>query len=59
MMLEMGVGEAVGPIQIGLKKPINFINVDSSPRDIVTLATVAVVDACVLEKISSSTSGAM
>lgn len=53
MMLEMGVGEAVGPIQIGLKKPIHFINVDSSPRDIVNLATVAVVDASVLDKINS------
>lgn len=50
MMLEMGVGEAVGPIQIGLKKPIHFINIDSPVRDIVNLATVAVVDASVLQK---------
>jgi len=45
MMLEMGVGEAIGPIQVGLKKPVHFINVDSDPRDIVNLVTVAVLDA--------------
>jgi malate dehydrogenase (oxaloacetate-decarboxylating)(NADP+) len=50
LMLEMGVGEAIGPIQIGLKKPVHFINVDSSVRDIVNLTTIAVLDAAVLEK---------
>lgn len=50
MMLEMGLGEAIGPIQIGLNKPIHFIGVDSSVRDIVNLTTIAVLDAAVLEK---------
>ena len=50
MMLEMGLGEAIGPIQIGLNKPIHFISVDSSVRDIVNLTTIAVLDAAVLEK---------
>lgn len=50
-MLEMGVGEAIGPIQMGLKKPVHFINVDSRVRDIVNLATVASLDAAVREKI--------
>ncbi|WP_289859738.1 NADP-dependent malic enzyme [uncultured Muribaculum sp.] len=53
MMLEMGLAEAIGPIQMGLKKPIHFINVDSPVRDIVNLATVAVLDAAVLEKIGN------
>jgi malate dehydrogenase (oxaloacetate-decarboxylating)(NADP+) len=50
MMLEMGVGEAIGPIQIGLNKPVHFINVDSPVRDIVNLTTIAVLDATVMEK---------
>jgi malate dehydrogenase (oxaloacetate-decarboxylating)(NADP+) len=52
LILEMGVGEAIGPIQIGLNKPIHLIDVDSPVRDIVNLATIAVLDATVLEKIS-------
>ncbi len=51
MMLELGVGEAIGPIQMGLNKPVHFINVDSCVRDIVNLVTVAVLDAAVLQKI--------
>lgn len=50
-MLEMGVGEAIGPIQIGLNKPIHFINVDSRVRDIVNLVTVASLDATVTQKV--------
>jgi malate dehydrogenase (oxaloacetate-decarboxylating)(NADP+) len=51
MMLEMGLGDAIGPIQMGLNKPIHFINVDSSVRDIVNLTAVAVLDAAVQEKV--------
>ena len=50
MMLELGVAEAIGPIQIGLNKPVHFIAVDSEVRDIINLATIAVLDAAVLEK---------
>ncbi len=53
MMLEMGLAEAIGPIQIGLNKPVHFINVDSPVRDIVNLATIAVLDAAVLEKVGN------
>ena len=45
IMLQMGVGEAIGPIQMGLNKPIHFINVNASVRDIVNLATIAGLDA--------------
>ncbi len=51
MMLEMGVGEAIGPIQAGLNKPVHFINVDTDPRDIVNLMTLAVLDAGILRSI--------
>lgn len=52
-LLEMGVGDAIGPIQMGLNKPVHFINVDSRVRDIVNLATVATLDAAVREKVNS------
>ncbi len=51
MLLEMGIGEAIGPIQMGLNKPVHFINVDTPVRDIVNLVTMAVVDAAVSAKI--------
>lgn len=45
MMLEMGVSNSVGPIQIGLKKPIHFISAEAAEGDIVNLATIAALDA--------------
>ena len=50
IMLEMGVGESIGPIQMGLKKPIHFINVDADVRDIINLISIAVIDAAVMEQ---------
>ncbi len=50
LMLEMGVAEFIGPIQIGLNKPIHFISVESSVRDIVNLATIATMDASLAQK---------
>ena len=49
LILEMGLGNAIGPIQMGLNKPAHFINVQSPVRDIITLATIAGLDAAVLE----------
>ena len=43
-------GEVVGPIQMGLNKPIHFTDFESSVRDIVNVTAVAVIDAIVLEK---------
>jgi malate dehydrogenase (oxaloacetate-decarboxylating)(NADP+) len=48
---EMEVGEMIGPIQMGLKKPIHFTDIESSVRDIVNITTVAVIDAIVVEKL--------
>ncbi|HHX14723.1 MAG TPA: NADP-dependent malic enzyme, partial [Fibrobacter sp.] len=50
MLLEMGVGESIGPIQMGLKKPIHFTDVESTVRDIFNLTVAAVIDAIVQEK---------
>ncbi len=52
LMLEMGVAEIIGPIQIGLNKPIHMTSIDASVRDIVNLATIASIDASVYEKIN-------
>ena len=42
--------EVVGPIQMGLKKPIHFTDFECSVRDIVNITAVAVIDAIVQEK---------
>ncbi|MDP4208653.1 MAG: NADP-dependent malic enzyme [Bacteroidota bacterium] len=45
MMLEIGMSENIGPIQMGLNKPIHILNIESSVRDIVNMVTIAVIDA--------------
>ena len=50
LLQEMGEGETIGPIQIGLKKPIHFTDIESSVRDIVNITRIAVVDAIVHER---------
>ena len=50
MMMEMGAGEAIGPIQIGLNKPVHFISVDAPVREIVNIATLASLDAAIYLK---------
>lgn len=50
MMMQMGVGETIGPIQIGLNKPVHFISVEAPVREIVNLATVASMDAAIYLK---------
>lgn len=42
--------EIVGPIQMGLNKPIHFTDFESSVRDIVNITAVAVIDAIVMKK---------
>jgi len=39
--------EVIGPLQMGLNKPIHFTDFDSSVRDIVNITAVAVIDAYV------------
>ena len=52
LLQEMGGAEMIGPIQMGLNKPIHFTDIESSVRDIVNITTVAVIDAIVQEKIT-------
>jgi malate dehydrogenase (oxaloacetate-decarboxylating)(NADP+) len=50
MLLEMGMVDMIGPIQMGLKKPIHILDVESSVRDIVNMTIIAVIDAIVDEQ---------
>lgn len=42
--------EVIGPLQIGLQKPIHFTDFESSVDDIVNITAIAVIDAIVFEK---------
>ena len=45
LLQEVGNAEAVGPILIGMDKPVHVLQLDSSVREIVNMVTIAVVDA--------------
>jgi malate dehydrogenase (oxaloacetate-decarboxylating)(NADP+) len=45
MMQEIGGAEAIGPILLGLGKPVHILQIESSVREIVNMAAIAVVDA--------------
>jgi malate dehydrogenase (oxaloacetate-decarboxylating)(NADP+) len=45
MLMSMGMAESVGPVQMGLKKPVHVLDVEASVRDIVNMTVIAVIDA--------------
>lgn len=45
LMYEIGGAEIVGPILMGMKKPIHVVPTECTVREIVNMATIAVVDA--------------
>ena len=45
LMQELGGAEAIGPVLIGLNKPVHVLQLGSSVREIVNMITIAVVDA--------------
>lgn len=45
LLQELGEAEAVGPILLGLKKPVHIVQLGSSVREIVNMVTIAVMDA--------------
>jgi len=49
IMQEIGGAELIGPILMGLKKPIHVVPIDCSVREIVNMATLAAVDAQILK----------
>jgi malate dehydrogenase (oxaloacetate-decarboxylating)(NADP+) len=50
LLMEIGGAEAIGPILMGMKKPVHILQLGSSIRDIVNMAAIAVVDAQIKEK---------
>ena len=45
LIQELEAAEAIGPILIGMKKPVHILQLGSSVREIVNMVTIAVVDA--------------
>jgi malate dehydrogenase (oxaloacetate-decarboxylating)(NADP+) len=45
LMMELGGAEAVGPILLGMKKPVHVLQLGSSVREIVNMVAIAVMDA--------------
>jgi malate dehydrogenase (oxaloacetate-decarboxylating)(NADP+) len=50
LLMEIGGAEAIGPILLGMKKPVHILQLGSSIRDIVNMAAIAVVDAQLYER---------
>lgn len=45
LLMELGGAEAIGPILMGMKKPVHILQLGSSVREIVNMVAIAVVDA--------------
>jgi malate dehydrogenase (oxaloacetate-decarboxylating)(NADP+) len=50
LLMEIGGAEAIGPILLGMKKPVHVLQLGSSIREIVNMAAIAVVDAQLHER---------
>jgi malate dehydrogenase (oxaloacetate-decarboxylating)(NADP+) len=46
----MGAGETIGPILMGMNKPVHILQLGSGVREIVNMVTIAVIDAQVRDK---------
>ena len=53
LLKEVGDADAIGPILLGLKKPVHVLQLGSSVRSIVNMANIAVVDAQMKNKAST------
>ena len=51
LLQSMSDTEVLGPIQMGLNKPIHFTDIESSVRDIVNITAIACIDAIVAKKL--------
>ncbi|MTI26613.1 NADP-dependent malic enzyme [Fulvivirga kasyanovii] len=45
LLMEIGGAEAIGPILLGMKKPVHILQLGSSVREIINMTAIAVVDA--------------
>lgn len=53
LLKEVGQSDAIGPILLGLKKPVHILQLGSSVRNIVNMAMIAVVDAQLKSQVST------
>jgi len=53
LLKELETADAVGPILLGLKKPVHILQLGSSVRSIINMAIIAVVDAQIKSKIQT------
>jgi malate dehydrogenase (oxaloacetate-decarboxylating)(NADP+) len=53
LLKELETADAVGPILLGLKKPVHILQLGSSVRSIINMALIAVVDAQIKSKMST------
>ncbi|MBN8685954.1 MAG: NADP-dependent malic enzyme [Chitinophagales bacterium] len=53
LMKELDIADAVGPILLGLKKPVHVLQLGSSVRSIINMAQIAVVDAQLKSRVST------
>lgn len=54
LLQELGGAEAVGPILLGLNKPVHIVQLGSSVREIVNMVTIAVVDVQAKQELSAT-----
>jgi len=54
LLKEIGGVDIIGPILLGLKKPVNILQLGSGVRNIINMATVAVVDAQLKTRIDTN-----
>lgn len=50
LVMELGGADAIGPILMGMKKPVHILQLGSSIREIVNIASIAVLHAQILKK---------
>jgi len=55
LLKEIGGVDIIGPILLGLKKPVNVLQLGSGVRNIINMATVAVVDAQLKSRVDTET----
>jgi malate dehydrogenase (oxaloacetate-decarboxylating)(NADP+) len=53
LMQSLDAAEAIGPILLGLKKPVHILQLGSSVREIINMVTIAVIDAQAKEAAAS------
>lgn len=59
LLQELGGAEAVGPILLGMNKPVHVLQLGSSVREIVNMVTIAVVDVQTKENTASVRKGGL